>query len=929
MQPLMIFRASALRFALMSSLALAACGEPASSDTTEDAAWRPRPSPDGDEGGTSAPGPDGGYRPPPVPDAGPRDGSMPDAAMDGALADAAVSDASVPDGSFPDAARPDGALPDGDVPDDAAPIDGSTDASTDGDASDGAIPTDEGAMIVSGPRVIASGSCEAFSVRLAAAHGTGSFLVSLSSSIAGSFYTANTCSGATTDALSIERDGTASSIYFKASLPADDFVAEAELMVSTDAREAPLAVEVRRAAKEVAVGRNFSCALLDDGSVWCWGARDRAFEADEVYPSVIADRPSRVTGISGANVRSLVAGNPHACVLVGDAVRCWGRWDHLGNPSDPDSPVVTPEGLDAQVTALDAFAHHACAVKAGAVYCWGTSEDGLASTPMTPKPSVVAGLEAGAVGVATGSGHVCAQMQAGGVKCVGSNGLGQLGDTTSNDATTAVDVQGIGTGTVHELHATYYSTCALVDDALKCWGLGFTKAAATVTGFETNVTKLGLGSFHGCALASDALQCWGDNGVGQLGVTPSDVLGPPGAAPSGLEAPIAAVAAGYSASSCAVSRGLVYCWGRNREGEVGASEDLHRFLAPTAVPAMTGKSVSRFSFSPDGAVANCAVYDGKTHCWGANDRGALGRGNADEASSSVTPQEVSNLGAPSTLVSYGSRTCAIEDGKIMCWGADFVNGNASVVPTEITLPNGEAPLDVCVGNGHACALTDGPNPGAYCWGSDGQGQLGDAADHAASVTVPVLAETADVPTAISCGDTRTCAVVDGGVQCWGETYGLASPTPVDVLGLEPSAATHDPVEQIAIAYLTGCALTDAGEAWCWFNDQTAELVTLPKPADAIVAGSWANFCARDADGLVCWGTNDDGQVGNGAATDSMQPPTRVPDLVPPIGAFATGLTSCAVDAEGFKCWGSNAGRTLGGDAALYTSTPTLTRAFAE
>mmetsp|Transcript_26509 Transcript_26509/g.61293 ORF Transcript_26509/g.61293 Transcript_26509/m.61293 type:complete len:136 (-) Transcript_26509:249-656(-) len=119
-------------------------------------------------------------------------------------------------------------------------------------------------------------------------------------------------------------------------------------------------------------------------------------------------------------------------------------------------------------------------------------------------------------------------MDGGTLKCWGYNGQGQLGDNTTVDRLTPVDVVGLG-GTVVAVALSGTHSCALLDGgALKCWGqngagrLGdgttTTRLTPVDVGLGGTAVAVGLGGEHSCALLDGGtIKCWGWNGDGKLG----------------------------------------------------------------------------------------------------------------------------------------------------------------------------------------------------------------------------------------------------------------------------------------------------------------------------------------------------------------------------------------------------------------------------
>lgn len=324
----------------------------------------------------------------------------------------------------------------------------------------------------------------------------------------------------------------------------------------------------------------------------------------------------------------------------------------------------------------------ACAVTtAGGAKCWGRGMfygvgDGTLSNRYAPVD--VTGLTSGVESIDAGYLHACALTTAGGVKCWGSNGNGELGDGSVTASTVPVQVLGLTSGvTAVRTSKVAATTCALrtFGDVL-CWGrndfgqLGDggnvdSSVPAAVAGL-TGVTQIAVGGAHACALLGDGtVQCWGQNVVGQLGdgsyinrLVPVAVSGISNAT---------AIGAGTQHTCALLATGAVQCWGNNLNDAIGlpslGSGDTN---VPVTVDGLSS-GVARLSV---GQAYNCVIMTDsrELRCWGSNNYGNLGVGDTTNRG---TPTAVVDMASDVQSVSAGGWvTCAVMNtgNQGRCWG---------------------------------------------------------------------------------------------------------------------------------------------------------------------------------------------------------------------------------------------------------------------
>jgi alpha-tubulin suppressor-like RCC1 family protein len=326
-------------------------------------------------------------------------------------------------------------------------------------------------------------------------------------------------------------------------------------------------------AVQITAGHTHTCALLDTGTVRCWGdnaegqlgyGHTRDIGDDEAPASagdVTLDEP----------VTQVVAGSEFTCALLASGrVRCWGdrpegQTGHGldgRNIGDDEVPTAFPAlELGGRVTQLASEHGNPCALlEGGKVRCWGPVTGSTADryTPAAEHPLVRLGVPAVRLATGAGAGHTCAITAAGRMRCWGDGNYGQVGY--------AFEVDDVG--------------------VMPGWAPTPARLGDVPLAGKVRVVGVAPGGDHTCVLLDTGnVRCWGEGRFGVLGPgSPEHVLARD-AVEIDVDGRVVEIAAGQLHTCAVLDTGAVRCWGYSADGQLGygTSENVGELRSPAAV----------------------------------------------------------------------------------------------------------------------------------------------------------------------------------------------------------------------------------------------------------------------------------------------------------------------------------------------------------
>ncbi|MEF2175974.1 MAG: hypothetical protein V3575_05860, partial [Candidatus Absconditabacteria bacterium] len=651
---------------------------------------------------------------------------------------------------------------------------------------------------------------------------------------------------------------------------------------------------------KIAVGENFTCMIDSNKDLRCWGANQGGIMLNgksgrgeyEVNPIKLEEF---------SDIKSVGAGASHICVLnESDEMFCWGgnNWGQIGNNSS--GTVTSPYKAITEVENIYISREASCAKKTnGDLYCWGYNFryhiDDTTSNIKSPTKLDVASPLSYSIGN-TGFCYIDSNNKG---FCRGHSSI--LNGTASNSLTFQHQIDN-----VKKMLVGYVSVTVLTEDGnVDVWGRNDGKGEL---GNNSYTDSIEIGTyrifnnndiediyvFHTnvCAKKTNGeIWCWGENFNNQI--TTADIKAK--IQPVKYDAPTDNLGFAISQThSCFIQgNGEYKCIGNNIYGQLGngLADTQHIKVLPENYNHLSYIEISSLKDNHNFGIDE----NGQIWGWGLNSFGQIGNGNYENQNNFAKIQGVESLKFEK-VVGYLHSKCGLTNTKeLYCWGRN----NAYQLGEYIGLTSVD-PLLMNIDNINDIS---GTNYGVVVLTNDGEVKtvgwwplLGLGSKSYSRFFNSVLKNDGQILTGvieISSKLNHVCALTnDGQVYCWGDNYNLQVGSISG--GLDGDArytyrALNTGLSEIKSVFVSlyhSCAIKTNNDVYCWGANSSGQLgngnnnnsyipqkVSLLDGKDILYGGSgYSHSCIITGDkDIYCWGSNSNGQIGDGTRNHKYQP----------------------------------------------------------
>src|SRR3989339_594405 len=577
----------------------------------------------------------------------------------------------------------------------------------------------------------------------------------------------------------------------------------------------------------------------------------------------------------------LSSGIYHSCAIRNNDSRvlCWGSGTNgqLGNgdllrKGDPTLTADTSEYLS-----VSAGIYHSCGIRANdsRVLCWGNNNYGqlgngtIGGQKTTPTLTVDTSAYKS---VSAGNSYTCGiRANDSRVLCWGSEESGRLGNNRSGFGSVPNPILTMDDSKYLQVSTGYYHTCGIREDGrVLCWGRSLFGQLGDGISIDhrvyipnlTSDTSQYVFSVDFCNLVcvscgngikESSEQCDDNNlvnGDGCSSICIIEVFNFSSTSCDDLK-----ISTGWS-HTCGIRKNdsRVLCWGKGNYGQLGdGSTAVHNNLNPNIT-----KDTSAYLSVSAGGYQTCGIRtsDRRVLCWGYGKYGALGDGDID-GHNVANPTLINDTSAYKSISAGDYYTCGIRknDSRVLCWGfggnGELGDGQTLVVQLNPNVTTDTSEYKSISANSPSCGIRKNDSR-VLCWGFGGDGQLGDGGTE--NNLIPTLTTDTSAYKKIATGDYHSCGIRanDSRVLCWGDG-GDGELGNGGFTNLNKPTLTSDISAYIQIS-----------------------------------AGSYYSCGTRLNDTrILCWGLNDDGQLGTGNTNELF-----IPTLTTDISSYSSNNLSC-------------------------------------
>lgn len=354
------------------------------------------------------------------------------------------------------------------------------------------------------------------------------------------------------------------------------------------------------------------------------------------------------------------------------------------------------------------------------------------------------------------------------------------------------------------------------------------------------------------------------------------------------------------------SNGAVLAWGAGESGQLGGGDFVNRFSPAPVVSAAGGGYLAKIAqASARGGHSLVLSDNGQVYAWGGNSHGELGDGTTAD---SAVPALVKGPGGEGFLeniiaVSAGeSHSVALgADGTVFAWGSGAggrlgIGSEAdSHYPAKVLSPQGGGYLENirAIAAGAEFTVAADINGAVYAWGDNSFGRLGVGSDAGALLPARVKGVGGNGNLAgvisVSAGAGHIAAAGEGIIYAWGDnTYGQLGtgdlqsreyPAIVMTGGADHAAAGdwHTLAADMGTGAVFGWGKNDSGQVDPSLGGavKTPAALAYLAPGGGISAGGAHSALIKEGGGILTWGDNEKGQLGNGENAPTAAPITPV------------------------------------------------------